>query len=755
MLKNKSVALYAIGGLFLLDVISIMHLLQSPIAIIYALVILLVLPGFLIFRILQIHTSSYFEDMIYSVSISVCAVIFLGLLLNTLFIVLHIARPLDRTPILWALNIFMLLLSVVLFFRDDTTKKHEKYKLSNYDRIISILTICLPLIAILGAKSMNASGNNTLTIVMLIFASLVALFPIIFKNKIHKNTFILVLLAIAMSVLLMYSLRSQYISGADISVEYKAFQITKNQAEWLMDNFHHAYNSCLSVTILPTIISKVTNINDQMIYKLIYSILFSLVPVIIYFIARKYLNHIPAYLAGLLFIVQPWFIDPMVQVARQEIAFLFFSILLLTIFSIDMNSGTRNFLIIIFGASMIVSHYTTTYVAIGLIVSTLIITTITKTNIGNKMVSKFKFKINKSQKRYIGVAIALILVILSLIWYTGVTQISSNLKYYISSSTSQIKHLFDTDMKSSVVNQVLFLGNSKNINIPNLQTYYINTSKTLVSEHGIVTEPNVSQSFKIGYNSNVPMKQPLPKIVPAVSFLYNIILRIVQLLFLVGLIVVIFSQKHKIDLELFIMFIVAIIFMALIIILPYASIGYNFDRLYMQLLMIICMVNVIGGIWLLQKIFSSHTSQIIYAIILCLLFLFQTGVVWQFSGGHPPTMWLNNEGIGYDTGYTHRSEVVSSTWLGKEYKNQKIFANYPARNKLWSFSGIPEYLIIGETFPAAIDRNGYVYLSYTNVVKQRSFFEYNGRVIGYNTPTLFLEQNKNRIYTNEETGVYK
>jgi len=756
VIKNKSIVLYAIVGLLILDIISIINLLQYSISIVFALVILLFIPGFLIFRILQIHTSSYFEDIAYSVSLSVGSVIFLGLLLNTLFIVLHISRPLAQGPILCALNILIVSLALLLFFKEDTKEHHKKYSLSIYDRIISILAICLPFLSILGARIMNASGNNILTIVMLILASIVALLPVIFKKHIHKNTFILVLLTIAISVLLMYALRSAYISGADISVEYKTFQITKDQAEWSMNNYHHAYNSCLSVTILPTIISKLTNINDQLIYKLIYSILFSLVPVIIYFIARKFLTHVSAYLASLLFIVQPWFIDPMVQLARQEIAFLFFSILLLTILSTKISRKARNFLIILFGTSMIVSHYATTYVAIGLLIGTLIIRIImAKTRLGKRIYSKLKFTKTKNQKIYVSVAIVVILILLSLIWYTGVTQTGSNLKYYISSSASKIKYIFNEDMKSGIVSQVLFLGSSKRSNLPDLQNYYLNTSESLVTEYKITIEPNTSQNFKIKYNSNLPLKQPVPKVMPETFFLYNSIVRIVQLLFLLGIIVVIFSQKREINLEIFIIFIVAIIFMALIMILPYVSIGYNFDRLYMQMLMVLCIVNVIGGMWILQKIFSSSTSQIIYAIILCLLFLFSTGVIWQFLGGHLPTMWLNNEGAGYDTLYTHKSEVLSATWLGKEYENQRIFANYPGIRKLWAFSGISDNLIIGQTFPAAIDKNGYVYLSYTNVVKQRSFFEYRIQVIGYNTPTVFLDQSKNRIYTNGETEIYR
>ncbi len=57
--------------------------------------------------------------------------------------------------------------------------------------------------------------------------------------------------------------------------------------------------------------------------------------------------------------------EQMPALNRQEIAILFFALFLFALFENNFNSPIKkNFLLIIFGFSMIVSHYSTAYVAL-------------------------------------------------------------------------------------------------------------------------------------------------------------------------------------------------------------------------------------------------------------------------------------------------------------------------------------------------------------------------------------------------------
>jgi uncharacterized membrane protein len=141
------------------------------------------------------------------------------------------------------------------------------------------------------------------------------------------------------------------------------------------------------------------------------------------------------------------------------------------------------------------------------------------------------------------------------------------------------------------------------------------------------------------------------------------------------------------------------------------------------------------------------------AIIILIFFFFSTGFLGQLVGGEVPKVWLNNAGHSYSLGYTHRSDVVSAEWLANNYDFQLVYANYPARNKLWAFAEINK--IIEHTLPSTIDKYSYVYLSYPNIVERKSFFEFRGLILGYYSPYEFLFRNKNLVYSNGGSEIFK
>ncbi|GAG39728.1 unnamed protein product, partial [marine sediment metagenome] len=71
-----------------------------------------------------------------------------------------------------------------------------------------------------------------------------------------------------------------------------------------------------------------------------------------------------------------------------------------------------------------------------------------------------------------------------------------------------------------------------------------------------------------------------------------------------------------------------------------------------------------------------------------------------------------------------------------------------------SFSDSYPFVLDG-IFPSIIDKNAYVYLGYTNAIKKRTFTYTMGRPLGYNFPNLFLGNNKNKIYNNGGSKIFK
>lgn len=84
-----------------------------------------------------------------------------------------------------------------------------------------------------------------------------------------------------------------------------------------------------------------------------------------------------------------------------------------------------------------------------------------------------------------------------------------------------------------------------------------------------------------------------------------------------------------------------------------------------------------------------------------------------------------------------------------------MYVNCRADSRLWLVTNINKNRIIESVLPLTMDKKAYVYSSYTSIIKKRAFVSYKGEIISYNFPTEFLNQNKNKIYNNRESGLFK
>ena len=194
-----------------------------------------------------------------------------------------------------------------------------------------------------------------------------------------------------------------------------------------------------------------------------------------------------------------------------------------------------------------------------------------------------------------------------------------------------------------------------------------------------------------------------------------------------------------------------------VIVLPFSSIDHDLTRIYQQVLIILSLPAVLGC-FVIFKFFKKENLET-FAVLSVFLFyfLFMSAFIPQIVGGpQDSSRQLNNFGRGYDEFYVHKSEIKSAIWLFKESNNyDKIYIDGRAGSRLWLVTNINTNRIIGSVLPSTMDKKAYVYSSYTNTIKKRAFVTYKGEVINYNFPTEFLNQNKNKIYNNGESELFK
>ncbi|MBE3128389.1 MAG: DUF2206 domain-containing protein [Actinobacteria bacterium] len=593
---------------------------------------------------------------------------------------------------------------------------------------------------------------------------------VLFRKKLNHNIYSWAILMLSISLLMVGWLRSWYVSGVDINIEYHIFQLVKANQQWNMSLFPNAYNTCLSVSLLPTILSSFLKINDQYIFKLIIPLIFSITPIGVYLFLKRYTQNIFAFIASFFFISQPIFMTWWWIPIRQEISFLFFTLSLLVLFNKNLSPILKNIFFLIFGFSTVVTHYSTAYVAVSIFIFTYLICLVFKKTESKKPFSKIYEKLNLKEKEklineiyYLNGKIILLLIVFTLLWNGQFTETS---RIFIDFSVKTIQNMgkiFSEDVRTegaSFSSQWNIFYKPKD-----LTTLLQNYTREVALEYK--NKPNINlypQKKYDSYKPRVTFSELLPlKISQSVAskiYLFGeIIKKLVKIFIIFGVFYLIFTQlkRRKIDREYIIIALVSLFWILAIIVLPFASIDYDLTRLYQQVLIILSLPAILGCFAIFKFFKKEYLITFAVLMIFLIYFLFLSAFIPQVVGGPQDlSMQLNNFGRGYDEFYVHKLEIKSAIWLFKESNNDdKIYVDGRADSRLWLVTNINKNRIIESVLPSTMDKKAYVYSSYTNTIKKRAFVSIRGEMISYNFPTEFLNLNKNKIYNNGESEIFK
>ena len=625
-----------------------------------------------------------------------------------------------------------------------------------------MVPVIFPLLSILGATTLNNGGPNYLTMVM--FGGIVVyfFFLVLFRKKLNQNIYPWAILMISISLLLSNSLRSWHITGGDISLEYYVFQLTKSLSHWSSFQFNDPYNTCLSITILPTVLSNFLNISDEYIYKAIFPIIFSFSVISLYLVLKKYLKDTLAFLSIIFFIIQLPFLLWITAIARQGIALFFFSLFLLVMFNSDFKLKTKEILYIIFGFSLVVSHYSTIYITLFLLSLSFITNYFIKNSIfkwkkrryrNNKEVTAPKIS---GSRYFVPGRLILILLLFTFLWYSVFTQTAVSFEKVFKNNINNLKE----EYKSSSIRDVFSL-NPFSSTFTTTDQDVVDYSNHTQAAYQDLDELNLYGADEYQDYIIYPVStriNPISNIFiyKAMLITQKIITSIFKLSFLLGgvFLLVVSFKKKLFNIEYLSLVIGSVIILLIIILVPYISLEYNFERLYLQTLYILAFPALLGMRQLLILFVRFKTDIVMILLIITFYFLYNTGFTTQIVGGEPSEI-LNNYGMIYVQNYTHDSEIKSIEWLSfNRNKSSLIYVDKASERKLMAYGNIVEGLK-RDILPSAIDKRAYVYLSYSNVTDKVILQLFKGKVIIHNPPEDFLSNNKDLLYNNQYTEIYK
>jgi uncharacterized membrane protein len=325
-------------------------------------------PGIVISRLLKLGSFSWYRRTIFSTGFSIAFLMFSGLLINTVGPAIGISQPLSLIPLVATLSPAVLLLAFISYFREDVHYLASAPISINRKFVLSVaLPLCLPVVAVVGALLMNFSGNNSILLLLIAMISVCVSVSILVKKLVSPKIYVLIVLMIALALLFHSALVSNYIWGNDIQLEYYVFNLTESNKFWapnlpmFWDLTYGRFNSMLSITILPTIYSSVLAMDPTWVLKIVYPLVFSLVPVGLFLLWKPYIGSKRSFFAVFLFVAQSTFYTEMVTLDRQIVGELFLVLLFMVLLSRKMGQFNRNLCFIVFGAALVVSHYALSY----------------------------------------------------------------------------------------------------------------------------------------------------------------------------------------------------------------------------------------------------------------------------------------------------------------------------------------------------------------------------------------------------------
>ena len=365
------------------------------------------IPGFVLLKILKLKEISFLGIVLLSLGLSVAVTMSLGFLVNELYDILGFLQPLSIIPLTTAVSAFTLMMFFA-GYRHDLSGNFASSEGTNGETkrvlAVSIILVLLPFLGIVGALFVNVS-------IMLLLCVMIASLCVISvgSNKLVSSKFFpLLIFSISIAILLLNVLLSKRIIGDDANIEYYVFRLTQINQHWgplnAAANSYLAlsYNSMLSITLLPEVYSVLMNLQGEIIFKILYPFIFSLVPVTLYGIYEKQTGKLIGFLSALFFVFSlNAFFGELTTVNRQIVGEFFLTLIIFVWLEKSIPTKTKRLLVIIFGAALAVSHYSITYLFLAFISIIFII-------------SKIKPKFDQT----FNVATVLSLFGITFLWYT-------------------------------------------------------------------------------------------------------------------------------------------------------------------------------------------------------------------------------------------------------------------------------------------------------------------------------------------------
>ncbi|MGI5376052.1 hypothetical protein ACQEV2_17720 [Streptomyces sp. CA-251387] len=706
-----------------------------------------------------------------AVGLSIITAIVVALVVNTVLPPVGIGQPLARAPLAVASALAVIIIAVAA---DPPAERRA----DGLDRWRTGRTQGLPpglvAVAALGAVTLvlsvagpirlnNQAGSAVSVAAMVSVALLLAL--LMWRRRRYPSTIVVTgLFFAAAGLLLLTSLRGWYITGHDIQHEYEIFQLTAVGNRWNMAAYRDSYNACMSITLLPTSLVRLTGISGVYVFKVVLPLLFALTPALVYRSVRNVAPQLVALLSAVFFMMFPTFFTDMVFMARQEIAFVLLGCAMVVVTDTGRPIRGRRVAFTVLALGIVLSHYSTTYV----IVMTLALAF--ATDLVWRLCSRMRSRTPREavKRAFVTWWILVATAAAAVVWTGPVSHTGGHLQATVSTTVRDLRSGQAWNRSSDV--SYSLIGGAQVSAAQRLNEYRAHTVQ--LREATRAGGDYLPWSVVDAYPVSVAKEQVQPltpvgraledtgvDVEAANAGFRTFTAGLLQLLLFLGVASTLMARRKAFrpTRDQVTLTVGAGVVIGMLTLLPQASIDYGVLRAFQQGLFIFAPFVAAGLVWVCRWAGRRRTAPLACALSV-VLFLDLAGAVPKLIGGYSPVLSLDNAGPYYDNYYIHPEERRAFEWLLASAPGQPVNIQSQVQSDRPPFDRLQMQLrgrAVNSIYPSLIRKDSYVFLGSTTVRKGEASVFYGGDGVTYRYPAGFLNATKNKVYSSDGAEIFR
>jgi hypothetical protein len=732
-----------------------------------ALVLVVLLPGVTITGALRVRLESRVSQFALIVGAGLACLMGWALLASVVLPHLGVPRPLEPLPLAVAINAIVIAAAFASPNASDPVLELIEGHWSRSSVLVAAGCIILPLAGVAGVERVNDGRGGTMVVVV-VLVTLLLLGVSIWKAGLWSDSRVqLMLFSAGLTLVYLYTYRSNHLFGSDIQREFQRFSVIANAGRWTLPTNGDPYGAMLSITALPTVLVKTSGLSGLYVFKGFYPLLLAAVPPLTYGFARRWVPARPAMIATVYLIVLSQFAQQLSSIARQEVALFYFVLLFVVLFDAGVRTRKRTMVAIAVLGAMVVSHYTTSYISVIVLATTWVafgvVRLVRRVHAGSW-----------SSRPVINLPLVLSGIAMILIWDVGLTASTGNASMFMTAFEQQgpdilphfggsILHAWLDGNVAQAISPSSFYRLAKHVSLTS-QPWLNHYAAALTARYPAASAP-VQPRDGLGHGAAL---NGLSQASTAMAELFLLIV-------VVGTAVALLRRRRSpvpfavfynrtraqiqasmrrfrsgVPLEVAVLELAVLGFLALIRVSGTLAVFYNQSRAQIQAGIVLSVGFAVAMKWLISRIGALATVGA--AVGLLLVGVYSTGLADQLGNGG--SVLFDNSGAGYNAFYMTDQETAASKWLvNTAGPKPLIWTDEYGQLRIWagtSYTGGP----LTDLTPATIDQGAWVFATGYNI-SGWAYGSIDDKTATYQFPTNFLEHAKNLVYSSPGARVYR